>query len=183
MVRILENPVGLSVDMVGLKPRGGQIGVLYWDAQTQLVKRLEQYDRNVPRSFPYDKTEVSNDLATCEFIQTAQVGEFVALVLRTNSVEDGATSAGEPYLTIYGLDMDGVAVGPLRLWRWTQAESGIAIGSVYIIRGLEVAKETTWSDDAWKYVPREDGAQTVECGFRTAVEDVTNVAAIMEYFS
>ncbi len=69
--RIPENPVGLSVDMVGLKPRGGQIGVLYWDAQTQLVKRLEQYDRNVPRSFPYDTTEVSNDLATFEFIQTA----------------------------------------------------------------------------------------------------------------
>ena len=49
-------------------------------------------------------------------------------------------------------------------------------------RGLKVVAETMWSNDEGRYVPCTDRVQTVECSSRTAVEDVSHVAAITEYF-
>ena len=76
--------------------------------------------------------------------------------------------------------MNGAATGALRFWRYVDGD--IIEGRIYIVRGLKIVDETYWSDDAWKYVPKEDGTKTVEITFRTALEEVTDVVALARYF-
>jgi hypothetical protein len=76
--------------------------------------------------------------------------------------------------------MDGAATGPLRFWRYEVGD--IIEGKIYLIRGLKVLDETYWSDDVGRYVPKEDGTKTVEVNFRTALEDITDVKEIAQYF-
>ena len=66
----------------------------------------------------------------------------------------------------------------MRFWHWTVAESGMVNGGVYIVRGLKRSGD----QEKWGYVPREDGAQTDECNFRTTVEDVSRVESITMWF-
>ena len=175
-----ELPVGL-VDVQNLRPKPGQTGLLHWEETTRVVKRMVKTDGGVPQAFPYDTSAVSQDLATCGYIQDSQLGQFVALVLLVISVEDKWTEAtGDPYALVYGKDMDGVAT-TLRLWRFEEGD--VQQGLIYIVRGLKVVADTYWNADQWKYVPRDDGSKTVECGWRTALEDVTHVGAIAQYFS
>ena len=51
------------------------------------------------------------------------------------------------------------------------------------MRAMKVVVDSQWSDEAWKYLPREDGRKTLEFQTRTAVEDVGAVDAIASYFS
>ena len=179
----LETLTGCFVDLSNAKPRAGQKGVLYFDEQSLLVECKQEHSSINTLMFEHHLSEVSQDMATQDFVQSMQVGEFVAMVLRINQLEEGATNnTNEPFLCIYGMDMDTITVGPIRLWRWTVADCGMQLGNTYVLRGLRVVKETSWSDDKWAYVPREDGAMTVECNFRTAVEDVSQVEAIMALF-
>ena len=172
-------PVGL-VDVQNLRPRPGQTGLLHWDETTRVVKRLVETDGGVPQAFPYDTSAVSQDLATCGYIQDSQLGQFVALVLLVISVEDKWTEAtGDPYALVYGKDMDGVAT-TLRLWRFEEGD--VQQGLIYIARGLKVVSDTYWSAEHYKYVPRDDGSKTVECCWRTVLEDVTQVSSIAQYF-
>ena len=80
---------------------------------------------------------------------------------------------------VYGSDMEGKPVGPLRLWRFEEGD--MHPRATYIFRGLKVVAETMWSNDDYRYIPRPDKTQTVECTSRTAVEDVSHVPAITEY--
>jgi len=177
---MLETLTGCVVDLHNAKPRAGQKGVLYYDEQSRLVECKQEHGTPM---FEYHVSEVSQDMASLEFVKSMQVGDFVAMVLRINQLEEGETSnTGEPFLCIYGMDMHTITVGPIRLWRWTLADSGMQIGGTYVLRGLRVVKETSWSDDKWAYAPREDGAMTVECNFRTAVEDVSTVEDMMSLF-
>jgi hypothetical protein len=122
-------------------------------------------------------------MATLEFVKGLQIGDFVGIVLRITYLDEGETSTtSEAFLTIYGIDMNGITVGPIRLWRWTAADCGMQIGGTYVIRGLRVVKETIWSDEKWGYVPREDGVMTLEHNFRLAVEDVSSVEHITAFF-
>ena len=105
---------------------------------------------------------------------------MVALVIRVQSVGEQIVQTGGPYLLVHGFDMDGVASGPLRLWR--AGDGDITQGSIYIIRGLRVVQATYWSDEARAYVPKEDGSKTVEITIRTAFEEVTDVPEISQYF-
>ena len=176
----LETLTGCVVDLDNVRAKVGQKGVLYCDEQSRLSECIQEHGNPM---FEYHVSEVSQDMASFEFVKSMQVGDFVAMVLRINHLEEGETSnTGEPYLCIYGLDMHGITVGPIRLWRWTAADGGMQIGSTYVLRGLRVVKETSWSDDKWAYAPRDDGAMTVECNFRTAVEDVSTVDDIMALF-
>ena len=132
--------------------------------------------------FPYDASVETVDFATPAYAAACNLGDIVALVMRPYSVEAKTTSdKGEPYLVLYGRDMSGQPIGPLRLWR--HQEGDVEAFSTYIIRGLKVVTETVWSADLNKYVPREDNAKTVECTFRTAVEDVSHVGPITAWFS
>ena len=101
-------------------------------------------------------------------------------MIRPQSVEEQWTQGDESYLQVHGYDMDGVATGALRFWRHEVGD--IIEGKIYLIRGLKVVDQTYWSDDAYKYVPKEDGSKTVELTFRTAIEDLTEVTEIAQYF-
>ena len=174
-----ELPVGL-VDVQNLRPRPGQTGLLHWEETTRVVKRLVETDGGFPQAFPYDTSAVSQDLATCGYIQESQLGQFVALVFLAISVEDRWTeSAGDPYALVIGRDMDGVTT-TLRLWRFEEGD--VQQGLIYIARGLKVVAATYWDADRWKYVPRDDWSKAVECCWRTALEDVTHVSGIAQYF-
>ena len=173
-------PAGL-VDVVGVHPRAGQNGILYWDKNTQVVKRLQTHDAGA-LVFPYDVSAVNDDLATRQYVQQCVLGHFAALVFYVQSVEDKVTdSNGDPYALVHGIDMDGVATGALFFWRWEPGE--IETGYIYIARVLKVAPETYWNNDQWKYTPRDDNSKTLQCCWRTALEDVTEVLDIAQYFS
>ena len=145
-----------------------------------IVKRLERFDAGVPPVFEYETSAVTQDLATMAHMQEYPKGDLVALVFRPQSVEEQYTQAEEPYLLVHSYDMDGAATGDLRFWLYEEGD--IIEGKIYIIRGLKIVDETYWSDDAWKYVPKEGGTTTVEITFRTALEDVTDVREIAQYF-
>ena len=138
---------------------------------------------DAPLIFPYQPSEGPlSDFATRSYVQEADLGVFIALVMRVQSVEMRTTSEKcEPYLVVHGTDMDGRNIGPLRLWRFEEAD--VKVRKVYIFRGLKVVLETVWSMEEWKYIPRQDKAQTVECTSRTAVENVSRVPSIAQYFS
>ena len=146
-----------------------------------ITKRLENVHADDPPAFEYDTTTVTRDLATIAHVQEQAKGTYIALVIRPQSVEELWTQSDESYLCVHGYDMDGVATGPLRFWRHDQGD--IIEGQIYIVRGLKVVDETYWSDDAYKYIPKEDGTKTVEISFRTSLEDVTEVKDIAQYFT
>ena len=102
-----ELPVGL-VDVQNLRPRPGQTGLLHWEETTRVVKRLVGTFGAAPPAFTYDTSAVSQDLATCGYIQESQLGQFVALVFLAISIEHRwIESTGDPYAVVYGRDMDG----------------------------------------------------------------------------
>ena len=95
--------------MFDLKPRPGQIGVLYWTEHTRTVLRLEDNDRGDVAIYPYDVTTFTNDFAAISTMQAEKVGSRVSLVLQVLVVGEKATQdKGDPYLTVHGVDMDGV---------------------------------------------------------------------------
>ena len=110
------------------------------------------------------------------------MNHLVDLLLCCTSVEEKSKQdeLKEPYLVLYGADSNGVQVGPLRLWRFDASHA--VQGGLYIIRGLKVTAATRWSEVSWKWEEWMEGPKTLECTFRTAVEDVTNVSAIGHYF-
>ena len=140
------------VDITGLQTRAGQYGTLFCEAETKVTTRCQESDPNNPYQFPYDVSDVSNDLATKKHVQNCNAGDFVALALYVVSTEEKSTAnSGEPYLEVHGVDMERAHSGPIRLWQHDQTD--MEQGKVYIIRGLRVAVETYWSNDLWKYAP------------------------------
>ena len=176
-----ENALNSLVNVSSLKPRPGQIGFLYWSDDTQVSQILETNDTSMTPVFPYDISCTSKDFATLAFVQGMKVGEYVALVIKVLMVEPKTTAdKGEPYLVVTGLDTDNASVGYLRLWRFEEGD--VVEGNAYIVRGLKVVEETVWDEEKWRYVPRGDGTKKAECKDRTAMEDVTHVDGIMEFF-
>ena len=113
-------------------------------------------------------------------VQTMNVGEYVAVVLRVHSAVEATSATGEPYLTVRGVDMDGVSVPSLRLWRFADGDAGAHC--FYIFRGLKIVQETYSDTRNSRRVPSNDGRMTVECNFKMAAEDVTNANEIARYF-
>ena len=48
---------------------------------------------------------------------------------------------GEPWASVYGLDIDGTYLGPLRMWLFE--EEDITASQTYILRGMRVVVETS----------------------------------------
>ena len=131
--------------------------------------------------FPYDVC-VSTYFATIAFAREVKLGDHIALVFKALAVETRYTyDSSEAFLEVQGVDIEGVPTGALRFWRFEEGD--IAEGRGYIARGLKVAAERRWDDELNKYVCRDDGTRRMECTGRTAVEDVSRVAAIMTFFS
>ena len=74
--------------------------------------------------------------------------------------------------------MDGVVVGPLRLWN--HMEGDVEVGNICILRGLKVKTERQWNGE--KYVNDREGAKKLDCDARTAIEDVSDKPEITSYF-
>lgn len=87
---------------------------------------------------------------------------------------------GEPYASLQGRDMNGVVVGPLRLWRFSVADAHS--NNIYIIRGLKVILERYWCNQSWEYKPVTNGSKRLESNYRTALEDVTCIDSIAKMF-
>ena len=153
---------------------------LFCTSDTVITTCLERTDDRV--QFAYDVSQVTKHLATHEFGTQAPLGQFVDVVLRINSsmempITSGA-NIGANYLQVSGVDMDGVEVGPLRLWN--HVEGDVEVGTTCILRGLKVASERKWNGE--KYVNNPDGARKFECDPRTAIEDVSDQPEITSYF-
>ena len=118
--------------------------------------------------WPYDATALTAVFATRAHALEGTLGDFVALVMRAQSVERMLSTKGEPYLVVHGIDMDGKPTGPLRLWRFSPED--VEEGSIYIVRGLKIVR---LSIDHGKYLA---------CFYRTAAENVSNVPAIAAWF-
>ena len=112
----------------------------------------------------------------------APLGHFVDLVLRVDSVDQlpiqSGPNVGASYLQVSGVDMDGVIVGPLRLWN--HVEGDVEVHSICILRGLKVAPEKLWNGE--KYVNDREGAKQLDSDARTAIEDVSEIREITSYF-
>ena len=131
--------------------------------------------------FPYDvSSDYSKDFASMSFVRGCAVGTYVAIAMRVNDVLAKWTAQEEPYVQVTGVDTEGSAVGPLRLWQREEGE--IKVGGAYVMRGLRVVNGRAWDASKGTYVRSADIPMTLECCPRTAIEDVEDVDAITQFF-
>ena len=143
-----------------------------------MVQQLSRHDASTS-SFSYNTLEISDSLATCAYVQQKTVGEMVDLVIRTTVVEQNWSKHGEAYLKVQGWDMDGQATWPLFLWRFDAED--ILTGSTYILRGMKVVIETYRHQCSDALISYQDHRQKLECSFRTAAENVSDIPEITRY--
>ena len=174
----VEKPI---VNVTNLERRPGR-DELFCTDDTVITTCLEPTEGVGSAPFTYDVRQVTKYLATLEFGTKAPLGHFVDLVLRVGAVDElsiqSGPNVGSPYLQVSGWDMDGVDVGPLRLWNHVVGE--LDVGKIYILRGLKVSTERQWNGE--KYVSNRDGAKKLDSDARTAIEDVSGQPAITSYF-
>jgi hypothetical protein len=149
---------------------------------TRFVNKLEPADGDGFPTFPYNTTEVCDTFGTMAHVQEVMLTSHIDLVVHAVVVEERITKdqRGESYLSVSGVDMNNATVGPVLLWGYRAAE--VQSGCIYILRGLKVVQARRWSQDEDKYVPRLDGARSLDCTYRTAVEDVSEVRTITQIF-
>ena len=169
------------VNVKNLERRAGKEELLC-TADTVITTCLEPTEGEGSARFVYDVSQVTKHLATQDVGTKAPLGHFVDLVLRIDEVAElsiqSGPNFGEPYLQVTGVDMDGVGVGPLRLWN--HVEGDLEVGSICILRGLKVGTERQWNGE--KYVNDRDGAKKFDSDARTAIEDVRDQPDITCYF-
>ena len=173
-----EKPI---VKVTNLERRSGKDDLFVTDA-TVITTCLEPTDGDGSARFVYDVTDVTKHLATNDFGTQASLNNSVDLVLRVDIAEQltvqSGSSIGSEYLVVSGVDMDGMEVGPVRLWN--HDESDVEIGHIYILRGLKVATERVWDGQNW--TNDRSGAKKLVNDNRTALEDVSDHPEITQYF-
>ena len=168
---VRELPVGAAGHPVELKQarlRPGAKHAVFIEPRTKVVQQLERTSTLEPMRGSYDLAM----LATKAWVRDqTSVGDYVDMYLQRVQVETKWTTAdGAPYLQLHGVDADGDAVGPVRLWRFEDGD--VREHSAVVLRGLKVVHPTAWDETQWTYVPQKDGPNAVECSYRTAVEHV-----------
>ena len=130
--------------------------------------------------FPYDVTSnYSNDFASMAFMRECTSGTYVAIAMRITDVEQRwTTTQNEPYLSLEGIDTEGSAVGPLRLWK--HEEGDIKPGGAYVVRGLKVVHDRAWDHGKQTWIRSNESPMIIECSVRTACENVEDVESITE---
>ena len=171
---------GCTVEIRGLKVKHGIVGTLDATPGLHVTKDLVASLADPRNAFQYTVDEVTDQFATMEHAQLANVNTYVDLPLHCTLVEQKEKMDGESYLSFYGRDMNGVLVGPLRLWRFNETDAHV--NNIYIIRGLKVILDTYWCNNSWEWKPCTDGSKRLECNFRTALEDVTTIESIASMF-
>ena len=110
------------------------------------------------------------------------MGSFVDMVLFVKAREEKKTTTGDLGLWVYGIDIDGHNIGPIRLWGFGHQDMEARV--IYIIRGLKVVIEP----DKIEYIRssgrthRRCGVKLLEASWRTAIENVSEVPEINAYF-
>ena len=155
--------------------------MLYWTESTQMSSRLRSRDSGCNYIFPYNvMSEYSNDFASMSFVRTCPVGTYVAIAMRITEVTPRWTwPYHDPFLQVMGIDTEGAAVGPLRLWQ--REEGDIKVRGAYVVRGLKVVNGRLWDDTMGKWIRSVVGPLTIECNVRTACEDVEDLPSIMQF--
>ena len=87
VARIPKAAVGKLVNVIGLKPRIGQEGVLYWSEHTDVALKLEHHHSDSGFIFPYNLEQGQTDLATRSSIQELDPGVFVNFVVWVREVQ------------------------------------------------------------------------------------------------
>ena len=103
-------------------------------------------------------------------IRQQAVGAFVSFAIIVERVEEKFTKANEPYLLVYGVDVDMESTGALRFWRHERREFGNCVGKFWMIRGMKVSYD------------KFSGQKVPEACWCTAIEDVTGIRAIHDAF-
>ena len=94
------------------------------------------------------------------------------------------TSAEEPYLVVHGTDWENVQTGPLRIWRYSEKDlDANPTGRIWMLRGMKVTYATQWDSLSRGYIRAQPESMIPEACVHTAIEDVTEVNAIMNFFS
>ena len=146
-----------------------------------MTLRMRPTDPGCDYIFPYDVTSpYSKDFATMDFMRECAVGTYVAIAMRINDVQAKWSAINEPYLQLMGVDTEGDAVGPLRLWQ--REEGDIKPGRAYVVRGLRVVNDRAWDPTRVIYARSSDQPKILECSVRTACEDVEGVESITQCF-
>jgi len=131
---------------------------------------------------PYDASSIGSCFATHQYVQRCEVGSFIDLVLFVKACEEKEMTAGDSFLEVYGIDIDGHDMGPIRLRRFGHQDVEARV--VYIIRGLKVVMESGYTKPLWsngiKYF--RWGHKSVEASWRTAIENVSEVPEIFAHF-
>ena len=181
VVRIPNDKPDCEIDICNLVTRAGQPGMLSFCAETGIVHHMKTHHLQ-ELVFPYDTLNVTDDFASLDHVQGKDEGAYVALVVQVTKSEERQTwETGQPYTIVEGYDMFRMPTGKIMMWHFL--ETDFELKNAYIFRGVQVAPETAWNAQQQSYLPRADGRKTVKCNSRTAVEDVSHVHKIMEYFS
>jgi hypothetical protein len=113
-----------------------------------------------------------DNTASVQSVESMTPGDFVTVAIAVQKVNTNLwTQMGDPYIEIDGLDMEQNMLTRLKMWRYDEADH-IDTNRIYIIHGMKVKQG--WEGWGSSKVP--------ECCYRTAMEDVTDVAAIAKWF-
>ena len=172
----LPGSIGGRFDITALKPRIGAQGVLYLSDATKITVSCVDVARS-----PYESIVPTTAFATHNYAKEWDIGVFVDLVLWVQSCPEKATyERAEPFLEVYGFDLDGHNISALRLWRFVQSD--MVAQCTYIVRGVRVVQYSHYDPEQKQYVKSCDGRKSFECSWRTAVENVSEVSEIVSCF-
>jgi hypothetical protein len=145
---------------------------LRYEARSQLLfLSAEGQSELCEHAAPFD--HCLDHTATVQSVAPMTAGEFVTVAISVQKVNDNLwTQGGDPYIEIDGWDMDQTMLTRLKMWRYDESDH-IGSNRIYIIHGMKV--KHGWESWGSSSVP--------ECCYRTAMEDVTDVAAIANWFS
>ena len=131
---------------------------------------------------PYGVSSISSCFATHQYAQHCEVGSFIDLVLFVKARQEKETTTGDSFLEVFGIDIDGHNIGPIRLWRFGHQDVEARV--IYIIRGLKVVIEPGKTEyiRSRGRVYRRWGVKLLEASWRTAIENVSEVPEINAYF-
>ena len=147
-----------------------------------MTLRLRPGDSGGSYVFPYHTMdEYTKDFASMVFARECEVGTYVAIAMRVTDVQPKwITEKSDLYLQLMGVDTHGISVGPLRLWKYEEGD--IKLGRAYVVHGLRVNTDRVWDEAAYMWICSAEAPKILECSARTAIEDLTCVDAITQYF-
>jgi len=166
--------LGSVVNVVGLRFAVGP--ELRWTEGMRITPQRNQEDSEKAGEFSYDIDKVW-ECCTVSSAHDRAVGEHVALLLRVTSVEQqGRIEDENVFVAVTGFDAMNQEV-TLGLWGFSTED--VWKESICIIRGLLISQSHQEDDDEWG---EEMPQKILVCSNRTAVEEVSAVGALTEFF-